>query len=82
MKLLNFVILIVLVVSFIQCEREDYTLDKKKQLYIDTFSTRLIKGIGVEMDSLCDLNHESYVKDAVDSILNARKKEIEKMLRN
>ncbi len=71
-----------MVFSFIQCETEDYTLDKKKQLYIDTFSTRLIKDISIEMDSLCELNQEAYVKDAVDSILTARKKEIEKMLRN
>ena len=62
------------------CEKRTEPLDRKTMRMIDTLATKEIRVLRVELDSLCDLNFDTYVQYYVDSILEVRREEIKKLI--
>lgn len=57
---------------FSGCEKRPEPLDRDTIKMIDTMATREIKQLRVEMDSICALKMEEYVRFYVDSLVTAR----------
>ncbi len=56
-------------------EVEDTSVDRK---WVDSLEKQQKVIIGLEMDSLCELRREKYIKNAVDSIMGERLEEMRK----
>ncbi len=64
-------------ITFISCapEIKDTSIDRK---WVDSLEKEKKQLIGIEMDSLCELRREKFIKNAVDSILGERLEEMRK----
>ena len=63
--------------TFTSCapEIEDNSIDRK---WVDSLEKEQKKLLGIEMDSLCELRREKFIKNAVDSIMGERLEEMRK----
>ena len=73
-------LIIILVIGFASCTDPNAGQLTEAQLaLVDTLYNRDIDSIRIFYDSLCDAQHDSIFKVAVDSILEVRLKEIEQL---
>ena len=62
------------------CENKPEPLDRKTIRMIDTMATKEIRKLRSEMDSLCNLEFDTYVQYYVDSIIQKRREEIKALI--
>lgn len=62
------------------CEEDPAFLLASQRTRIDTISANQIKLLRPELDSLCDEQFDALIKQAQDSIMETRMKEIKKIL--
>lgn len=58
------------------CEKRPEPLDRDTLKMIDTLATKEIQRLRPELDSLCKTQTEDYVRYYVDSLVNARLKDV------
>ena len=75
-----FVCLLVLLSLPVGCGKRTVEIDRSTQRAIDTLSAKEIRVLRPVLDSLCDVQFDSLVNAAMDSILAERRLEIEKIL--
>lgn len=68
---------IIFLFSFTSCapEIEDTSIDRK---WVDSLEKEQKILLGLEMDSLCELRRDKFIKNAVDSIMGERLEEMRK----
>lgn len=70
------IILIVLLQPVTGCEKRPEPLDRDTIKMIDTIATKEIQRLRPELDSLCRARTEEYISYYVDSLINARLKDV------
>ena len=70
-------ILLLFTIVFTSCtpEIKDTRVNRK---WVDSLAKKQKVVIGLEMDSLCELRREKFIKNAIDSILGERLEEMRK----
>lgn len=53
-------------------EESQYRLTSRERVRVDTLYSKEVKLIRGQLDSICEMNHDSLLKLAVDSILKVR----------
>ncbi len=76
------ILLFVILLAFPEwgCDKRPIEIDRKTRRAIDTLAEKQYKLVRIEMDSLCDLNFDTYVQEYVDSIRTVRLAEIKRMM--
>ena len=80
MKIARFLVLIVIVMSWMSCGKRHVQIDRETRRMIDTVASKEIAAIRPQLDSICALKHDSLVTVMSDSILRTRREEIRKIL--
>ncbi len=70
------ILLIVLLQPVSGCEKRPESLDRDTIRMIDTIVAKEIKRLRPELDSLCKLQTEDYIRYYVDSLVSVRLKDV------
>ena len=70
------ILLAILLQTVTGCEKRPEPLDRDTIRMIDTLMAKEIKKLRPELDSLCALKTEDYIRYYVDSLVNARLKDV------
>ena len=67
-------------ILLLSCGKRRVQIDRETKRAIDTLAASQIQAMRIEMDSMCILRMDSLVAVKSDSVMNARREEMRKLL--